>query len=268
MMKKSLFTYCVLVAIGLMMVVPMTAVAEEGSEDDHYSAYLEMQEEAEEMELPCEMTFEEYEIAYEESGFDTTDEYADAYLGITEPQSSSSSSNKWYYNIGTSLPSGIEPDYSQYNLYDTVKKGDIIFEAAGGRGVTGHIAIVEGKYYSPKTTIKYIRIIEVIDVGVVRSCLDDERVNDKNVSLLRVTSATSDNINGAISFCLTQLGKKYMLDFGKDYDKDQADWYCSELVWAAYYNQGIDIEVSGGGEPGITPRDIRDSSKTKTISFK
>ena len=38
-------------------------------------------------------------------------------------------------------------------------------------------------------------------------------------------------------------------------------------LWAGYKKAGIDIEVAGLGEPGITPRDIRDSSKTATISF-
>ena len=47
-----------------------------------------------------------------------------------------------------------------------------------------------------------------------------------------------------------------MLDFAKDYDSDEEDWYCSELVWAAYKNQGYNIEKSGLSEPGVTPRDI------------
>lgn len=56
------------------------------------------------------------------------------------------------------------------------------------------------------------------------------------------------------------MGAGYKIDLQKDTEPGQADWYCSELVWAAYKNQGIDIEVSGNGEPGVTPRDIKNSS--------
>lgn len=58
------------------------------------------------------------------------------------------------------------------------------------------------------------------------------------------------------------------IDFKKNTSYYEKDWYCSELVWAAYYNQGIDIEKTGINEPGVTPRDIRDSSKTYSISIK
>lgn len=79
---------------------------------------------------------------------------------------------------------------------------------------------------------------------------------------MHVTDASSDNIANAVAFCCNELGASYRLDFQKDTEAGQTDWYCSELVWAAYKSQGIDIEVSGNGEPGITPRDIKNSSKT------
>jgi len=37
--------------------------------------------------------------------------------------------------------------------------------------------------------------------------------------------------------------------FGKNADQDETVWYCSELVWAAYFNQGIDIEAFPGNIP-------------------
>ena len=49
--------------------------------------------------------------------------------------------------------------------------------------------------------------------------------------------------------------KKYKLDLtNRGIDENQKSWYCSRLVWAAYKNQGIDIETTGSiNEPGITP---------------
>ena len=175
---------------------------------------------------------------------------------------------EWYINIGTSLPEDASPDYSRYNLYDTVEKGDIIFEERGGFAVTGHIAIVEGKFYDEASDTYYIRIIEAKSIGVVRSCLDDTRVDDKIVTVLRVRGADKEIIDGAVDFCISQLGKAYICDLEKDYSPDEEDWYCSELVWAAYYNQGIDLEFENEGEPGVSPRDLRESKKTYEVYFK
>ena len=184
-----------------------------------------------------------------------------------QSSSSSSSSNKsggYYYNTGTSCPA--KATYSKYKLLSNVKKGDIIFEAAGGFGITGHIAIVEG-IYTRSGGGQYIRVVEAIDKGVVRSILDDTRIDERKGTVLRVKSASSSNINSAVSFCVGELGSKYNLDFAKDTSSSETDWYCSELVWAAYKNQGIDIEVGGINEPGITPRDIKRSSKVSTVSI-
>jgi len=54
-----------------------------------------------------------------------------------------------------------------------------------------------------------------------------------------------------LRFCVGQLNKSYMIDFKKDTSAAEKDWYCSELVWAGYYIQGIDIETTGlYNEPG------------------
>lgn len=177
--------------------------------------------------------------------------------------SSSSGSSKYYYNIGEYCPDYVT--YNKYNLLSVVKKGDIIYEANGGFGITGHIAIVEGMFYRFNGT-PYIRLIEAIDVGVVRSLLDDTRFDDKAVTVLRVSGATSEMIDDAVAFCKGELGSSYALDLAKDASSSETNWYCSELVWAAYYNQGINVEVSSLGEPGITPHDILNSSKTYTIN--
>jgi len=104
--------------------------------------------------------------------------------------------------------------------------------------------------------------------GVTRSILDDTRVDDKAVTILRVSGATTSKINSAVAFCQGELGSSYKLDFAKDHSASETDWYCSELVWAAYYNQGINIEVGGlHGEPGVTPRDIRKCSLTYEVAY-
>lgn len=186
----------------------------------------------------------------------------------TVPQTRSSSSGgevTWFYDTGTKLPQ--KANYSKYDLLWIIHRGDIIYESNGGGGITGHIAIVEGVFWDTTYKQRYIRVIEAIDKGVKRGVLDDERYDYKNVTILRAKDATQEKRLAAINFCVSQLGKSYGLDFGKDTSKDEKDWYCSELVWAAYKKQGIDIETTGiWNEPGITPHDIYNSSKVTKIS--
>lgn len=223
------------------------------------------------------ISLDEFIAQYDASVYGTPRQYANAYLEIMAPHtttyskarsssSSSSSGSTWYYNTGTSLPQ--KANYSAYQLLSKVKKGDIVHEANGGFGITGHSAIVEGIFYNTTYKQYYVRIIEAISDGVCRSVLDDTRVDDKDVTIYRVSSATSTQINKAVSFATGELGSSYNLDFAKDTSSSEKDWYCSELVWAAYKNQGIDIETSLG-EPGVTPRDIGPySDATTKISIK
>ena len=71
---------------------------------------------------------------------------------------------------------------------------------------------MEGVYHNSARDINYIRIIEAIDCGVVRSLLDDTRVDDKDVSIHRVNSASSTDINNAINFCIDEIGSRYSID--------------------------------------------------------
>lgn len=174
---------------------------------------------------------------------------------------------QYYYKTGLSCPK--EATYSKYKLLERVRKGDIIYEALGAGGIAGHTAIVEGIYDRGDGT-KYIRLIEAIgDGGVCRGILDDKRADAKAAYVLRVKGADQGMINRAVSFCEAQLGKPYRLDFKHDFDRHEAHWYCSEIVWAAYFLQGINIETTGSlNEQGITPRDIYRCDLTVTIPHK
>lgn len=236
--------------------------------------YNELLETVKDSEIPVDISFEQYVLNFEESEEKNVKKYLEEYYNVLnledrgqEVGTLSGGGTPYYYDIGTSLPSDVNPDYSKYNLKDVVKKGDVIYEANGGFGVTGHIAIVEGFYYNSDQDVTYIRVVEAINVGVVRSLLDDTRVDDKDVTIFRVDDATSSDITAAISFCVGEIGSSYSLDFQKDTDSSETDWYCSELVWAAYKNEGIDIEKSGVSEPGVTPHDIRDSDELSEITF-
>lgn len=273
-MKKSHFNKFVSLTLMIVMVIGMSVTAfasEMQTTTELKAAYNNIMNYAEENNIDLIMTYQDFLANYEGQSIQAFEQ--SYYQVLVSPNvnmrsSSSSGGSSYYYNTGYNCPS--EAKYSKYNLLDVVKKGDIIYEDNGGLGITGHIAIVDGIYTNSNGS-KYIRLIEAISNnlgGVTRSILDDTRVDEKDVTILRVSGATSSQKNAAVSFCRGEVGSEYRLDLAKDTNSSETDWYCSELVWAAYKNQGIDIEVGGShGEPGVTPHDILDSSITYIVSY-
>ncbi|MDK2966591.1 MULTISPECIES: YiiX/YebB-like N1pC/P60 family cysteine hydrolase [Lacrimispora] len=275
--KKISHFKCLLLAIVVLLSSGNVAFAKEKNsnvdfENQLINSYEELMEYAQSNNIPLDMSLETFLDEYKSSNYTKVSDYVKTYYNVLEVPPEyfdrrSGGGSKWYYNTGTSLPK--QADYSSYKLLNNVRKGDVIYEANGGFGITGHAAIVEGKFYDSIQKQYYIRIIEAIDVGVVRSVLDDERLADKDTYIFHVKEATESNINNAVDFAKSQLGKGYSIDFAKDTSASEKDWYCSELVWAAYYNQGINIETKGSyNEPGITPRDIKNCSKLLIVPIK
>ena len=70
---------------------------------------------------------------------------------------------------------------------------------------------------------------------------------DTYVVLLRVTSASSEQRFAAAQWARKQAERSFfplysILWYEKKTESDSLWWYCSELVWASYKNQGIDID--------------------------
>ncbi|MCI5937151.1 MAG: hypothetical protein MRZ36_04035 [Eubacterium sp.] len=175
----------------------------------------------------------------------------------------SAKQSTYYYNTGLTRPP--KSKYDKYNLLSVAKAGDLVYEARGGKGFTGHISIVEGKFYNQGKY--YIRLVEVTPAyGVQRGIVDDVRVDECQVTLLRTVSSSKQK-SSSVAFAVSQIGKKYKLDLKKNTSKAEKDWYCSELVWAAYKNQGVNLETSLG-EPGVTPHDLYNSDLTYIINYR
>ncbi len=73
------------------------------------------------------------------------------YRAMSSSSSSSSGDTIYYYNTGENMPEEATYDNENFDLLNKVKQGDIIYEATGGYGLTGHIAIVEGVLTDEKT---------------------------------------------------------------------------------------------------------------------
>ena len=93
-----------------------------------------------------------------------------------------------------------------------------------------------------------------------------------DLTFFKVSSASNWQKIAAVEWAHERLGDLYQYSGpGQDYMLKCAnpylswptadEWYCSELVWAAYYNQGIDIDRNGWspfpfGVPAVPPDDI------------
>jgi uncharacterized protein YycO len=205
---------------------------------------------------------------------DSNDDFNEDIFTGTEG-SSSGTNSKYYYNTRGGYPN--QTTYKKYKLNEKVKVGDIVYEACGANGITGHIAVVYEicthyniNYSTGQCTVAglYVNVIEAISEGVCISLLDDRRFDDRQGTVLRYNSLTSGEWNDIRYFLKKQLNKPYSLGIGRrNTSIDSKKWYCSELAWAAYYYAGINLEPGGFSNfgVGVTPRDIKRSGKLKVV---
>ena len=77
--------------------------------------------------------------------------------------------------------------------------------------------------------------------GVQFGFLDDNRMVEFGVKILR-PHVTDQQCQTAIDFAKSQLGKPYSYAFDeRRTSASTPEWYCSELIYAAYYNAGISL---------------------------
>lgn len=263
-------------------------------EQKMYKAYEEVNDYANSLSIDYEFTFESFKMSYGtfdgnlndyvlalKEAFDLilleqSELLTDMEFVSSSSSSSSSGGQKWYYDTGTELPQ--TADYSSCNVFSRVRVGDLIHEDEGGFAeYVGHIAIVEGVFYSEEYDQMYIRVVEAIyPGGVTRSVLDCERVDDKGSKVLIVSGSTSQERNDVVDYVKDQLGKSYNIDIAyKNCYTWQGDWYCSQLAYCAYKSVGYDIEVRNvglfgivtRGDIGVTPNDIKNDDDIYVMSI-
>ena len=229
-----------------------------------------------ELEQTPEISFEDFMAAFEASEYDDAGLFLESFLDAwekSEPMQPSppdadvsSTGETWYFNTGTKLPRAAK--YSAYNLLSIVKKGDIIREVDGNSAwVAGHASIIEGVFWDSTYNQFYIRVIEAGgNGGVSRGVFDETRLANKTGTILRVSSASDSVRDKAVNFCISQLGKSYSLHTPKHSSASSTSWYCSELVWAAYKNQGIEL-LNTPTKDDVKPDDLYASNKTTIVSY-
>ena len=144
------------------------------------------------------------------------------------------------------------PWYTQH-----VQMGDIVWDTISEVGIDFNDFITHmGMIVNPCKVGKYVengidhyfRFVETIEAfagGVRFGFLDDDRVLQCGTKVLRVAGASETARRNAVQFCLNQYDESYDLDlFETNYNvpgNGRSRWYCTQLVFAAYYHQSIDL---------------------------
>lgn len=226
--------------------------------------------------------FEQFCDDYYNSGMDLP-QYTEAVIQrgnymSQEAEVSPTGSGDAYYILPqldyTITPANVFAKTPVYNLYDysNIEEGDIIYETNTILFNAGHTAIV---YDIAKQSGvgDYIQTIEAVGSGVTFGFLDDSRMVDFQIIILRVPNASDNEIAAAKYFSYQQLGKSYFLNpLRLNTSIESTSWYCSEMTYAAYLYAGINIGVKKDNfgndvylSQGCIPSDIYNSYNTYSI---
>ena len=146
--------------------------------------------------------------------------------------------------------------------------GDIVYETDGGFAeYTGHIAYVQGCFWDSTFHQYYIRTIEAVLQGVVFGVLEDSRYDFRGDYVYRVTNASPNHLLSSAMFMSYQLGKNWWPKFFGPCDTsvNTNRWYCSELVWAAYYYAGINLNGASIPDNMYMPLQLAGSSQLSLL---
>lgn len=116
------------------------------------------------------------------------------------------------------------------------------------------------------------QLIEAWGEGV-RVMPVDVTLSASAAAIYRVNTTAAVKL-AAVNFAKSQLGKPYDISYAfwpGSKSVKSAFWYCSELVWAAYYLKGVDLDATPGYSwtywNNIAPSEIADDDDTDFITF-
>lgn len=141
--------------------------------------------------------------------------------------------------------------------------GDIIVSLiadSGSVGFAGHAAIVSNNNW--ETIESYAKNWSPIKKDGVQR-YNNNWGSQSGTLLYRPKGATDFQYRKAATYAEKQIGKPYNWQF---WDKNTTDkFYCSQLVWRAWLEAGIDTEVGSIPNGIIAPADLANSSNTYLV---
>lgn len=156
-----------------------------------------------------------------------------------------------YEHKGLNEPECTTLSASATGTYPTYK-GTILVTADKFSGIipTGHAAII----------FRYDTVVESLAEGVTWGP-NDWNYSKSTAYGAEVKGVTSLQAQNAANWCFNQEGKPYNYEFFNTMTRDK--FYCSQLVWAAFYDlYGVDISTMDFGT-AIYPMEILNSSNVQ-----
>ncbi|MFW6196936.1 MAG: YiiX/YebB-like N1pC/P60 family cysteine hydrolase [Thermoplasmatota archaeon] len=154
-------------------------------------------------------------------------------------------------------------DGSQNDIdLNKLEVGDIILTSGSSLD-----KIVPGRWTHSMIYIGEGKIIDPVEEGVVIN--DVEKVHDSDEAAIYRVEASEQVRKKAVEFAIRQEGKPYDLGwYTKQVHGDS--YYCSELAWASYKTQGVDIDENPGWSwsyaNGVAPTEIADDADTFRVA--
>jgi hypothetical protein len=190
--------------------------------------------------------------------------------GLFTLQTTATDTYNFFGDVQDLIDDSDNVDYPKFVVPDYVKPGDILF------------CEVKDKDYEPgwDHVAMYIGDNEFIEaapeVGVWITNLNIFHIWAKDITYGTVKTATTAQRQNAIKFAKDQLGKPYdpykcffmpWYKRPKDPSPNTEAWSCAELVWAAYYNQGIDIDRDGDRIPYVGTTEISSDDDVEMYTY-
>lgn len=140
--------------------------------------------------------------------------------------------------------------------------GDILINLisdSGSIGFAGHAGIVANNNW--QTIESFAKDWSPIKKDGVQKYTNNWR--RKGSLLYRPVGATISQYKKAASYAESKVGKPYNWNF---FDKKTTNsFYCSQLVWLAWLDAGIDIEKGSFPNGVVSPADLANSSNTYLV---
>lgn len=157
------------------------------------------------------------------------------------------------------------PSYGKFNFSDDFDNGDIIVETKTKLMKNiGHSAYIYEPFkpYIRKDGKKdyYIQTIEAVTSGVIYGFLDDDRMIDFGVQIVTPTNKKQADMKKVNYFIRKQADENKPYDFpltgGISTSIDANNWYCSEIIYAAYRYGGLNLGSPNLSSGWFMPRDF------------
>ncbi len=146
---------------------------------------------------------------------------------------------------------------------EKLQKGDIVLVSG-----SSFSKIIPGRWTHAMMYIGDGRIIESNQNGVVIN--DAKSIYDSEKAAIFRVDVSDEIKNEAVNFALKQEGKPYDVGWVTKQVHGES-YYCSELAWASYKTQGIEIDEDPGWSwtytYGVAPTELADDDRTTRIAY-